>query len=126
MRLSATATTTSVDIGSWIQERVTPQVRAAAVQSAELVMDTAKAIVPVDTGRLRDSIDYQITEDALQITAIISPHTEYANRIEFGFIGVDSLGRTYNQAAQPYMRPAWDENQGQVFQIFNGGMARVA
>jgi len=126
MRLSAQSSFTSVDIGSWIGANVTPQLRAAGEQSAMLVMDTAKQLVPVDTGRLRDSIDYQVMEDAQQITWIISPHTEYANRIEFGFVGTDSLGRTYNQAAQPYMRPAWDESQAQVFQIFNGGMARAA
>ncbi len=116
MRLSATATTTSVDIGSWIQTNVTPKVRSAMVQASELVMDTAKSIVPVDTGRLRDSIDYQITEDAEQITSIISPHTEYAAFVEFG---------TSRQSPSPYMRPAWDMNQGQVFQIFNGGMERA-
>lgn len=32
----------------------------------------------------------------------------YAARIEFGFHAADSLGRHYNQPAQPYMRPAYD------------------
>ncbi len=123
MRLSATATTTSVDIGSWIQANVTPKVRSAGEQSAILVMDTAKAIVPIDTGRLRESIDYQVMEDALQITWIIAPHTEYADRIEFGFHGVDSLGRYYNQGPQSYMRAGWDESQARVYQNFNTGMA---
>lgn len=119
MRLSAVASFTSVDVGSWIEANVTPKVKNAGERSAILLMDTAKSIVPVDTGRLRDSIDYQVTEDAQQITWIISPHTEYAEFVELG---------TYRQAAQPYMRPAWDENQAQVFQIFNSGtaMARAA
>lgn len=39
----------------------------------------------------------------------------YAARIEFGFAGQDSLGRTYSQSPQPYLRPAFDENQAEVF-----------
>lgn len=116
MRLSAVASFTSVDVGSWVQANVAPKVKSAMEQASILIMDTAKEIVPVDTGRLRDSIDYQITEDALQTTSIISPHTEYAEFVEFG---------TSRQPSQPFMRPAWDENQAQVFQIFNGGMERA-
>lgn len=39
----------------------------------------------------------------------------YAARIEYGFAGRDSLGRFYHQAAQPYLRPAVDENADKVF-----------
>jgi hypothetical protein len=30
-------------------------------------------------------------------------------RLEFGFVGTDSLGRTYNQAPRPHMGPAVEE-----------------
>lgn len=36
---------------------------------------------------------------------------DYARRVELGFVGVDALGRQYNQAAQPYLRPAFDEKK---------------
>jgi len=32
----------------------------------------------------------------------------YANRLEFGFSGVDALGRKYNQPAFPHWQPAVD------------------
>lgn len=35
----------------------------------------------------------------------------YGPRLEFGFVGKDSLGRVYNQPAYPYMRPGYDEKQ---------------
>lgn len=35
----------------------------------------------------------------------------YGPRLEFGFVGKDSLGRVYNQPAYPYLRPAFDEKQ---------------
>lgn len=35
--------------------------------------------------------------------AIVSNATIYARRVEYGFEGTDSLGRTYHQAPKPYM-----------------------
>lgn len=32
-----------------------------------------------------------------------------AERLEFGFVGVDSAGRHYNQPPYPYARPAFEE-----------------
>lgn len=48
------------------------------------------------------------------VTIGIGTDVEYARRIEFGFVGADSLGRVYNQAAQPYLRPALDENESAI------------
>lgn len=88
-------------------------------EAAQLIVDEAKTIVPVDTGNLRDHIHQEplIDEPERQI-AQVAPMVEadnkwgfdpaYARRIEYGFVGTDSLGLTYNQAAQPYMRPAFD------------------
>lgn len=36
----------------------------------------------------------------------VGTNVVYAKRIEYGFDGVDALGRRYNQPAQPYLRPA--------------------
>ncbi len=73
------------------------------------IEEEAKAIVVVDTGALRDSIHTEI-EVLSPSSAMgkIGSGLPYAARIEFGFHGVDSLGRHYNQAAQPYLRPAMD------------------
>lgn len=40
----------------------------------------------------------------------------YGPRLEFGFVGKDSLGRTYNQPAYPYLRPAFDEEKDACIQ----------
>lgn len=110
MRLTATASfTPSANLGSFIESKIRPAVQVAMEQACTLVQDRAKALVPVDTGRLRESIDTQITSDALQITGIIAPHTEYAGFVEFG---------THRQHAEPYMRPAIDETKDQVKDIF--------
>jgi|SRR5690606_8217383 len=35
----------------------------------------------------------------------VGTNVVYAPRVEFGFVGKDSLGRNYNQKAKPYLRP---------------------
>jgi HK97 gp10 family phage protein len=57
----------------------------------------AKAICPVDTGRLRNSITH--TEDGEN--AYIGTNVEYAPYVELG---------TSKQKAQPYLRPAATEH----------------
>ncbi len=81
------------------------------------IEEEAKAIVVVDTGALRDSIHTEI--EALSPSKAIGKigsGLAYAARIEFGFHGVDSLGRHYNQAAQPYLRPAMDSKAAEALQ----------
>ena len=53
----------------------------------------AKRLCPVDTGRLRNSINIDIQGTKI----IISANTNYAQYVEFG---------TYKQHPQPYIRPA--------------------
>jgi HK97 gp10 family phage protein len=76
------------------------------------IENEAKALAPVKTGTLRRSIHHTLTtstETACNIA--LGPDTPYARRLEFGFMGTDSLGRRYHQAARPYMRPAFDSKQ---------------
>ena len=61
-------------------------------------------------GRLRGSITSTIDEDK----AITGTNVEYGPRVELGFNDTDSLGRKYNQAPKPYLRPAWDEGKSKV------------
>ena len=62
----------------------------------------AKALCPVDTGRLRNSITHvQMDEE----TEVIGTNVEYAPYVELG---------THRQRAQPYLRPA-AENHGEEY-----------
>lgn len=62
----------------------------------------AKAICPVDTGRLRNSITHQQYDEN---TEIIGTNVEYAPYVELG---------THRMAARPYLRPA-AENHGEEY-----------
>jgi hypothetical protein len=101
-------------------------------EAAGLVEQEAKAIVPVESGNLQDAIHTENTVDEPEIQEqTVTPAVEagnkwgfdpaYARRIEMGFIGVDSLGRHYHQAAQSYMRPAYEtQKQPAIDAIKNG------
>jgi hypothetical protein len=70
------------------------------------VQNRAKAYAPVDTGRLRSSIGVSDGRDGRGYYVTIGTAIAYAPRIEFGFKGVDSLGRRYFQNPSPFLRPA--------------------
>lgn len=58
---------------------------------------TAKRLCPVDTGRLRASINWRLEADARGLLAIVGTDVEYAPYVEFG---------TSRMSAQPFLRPA--------------------
>lgn len=75
---------------------------------------------PVITGNLKSSIGY-VTDRSAGVGGLKQPESKhtlrvgtnvaYAARVEFGFVGTDSLGRTYNQAGKPYLRPVLTHKQ---------------
>jgi phage gpG-like protein len=57
-------------------------------------------------GNLKSSITHSI--DVKKMEARVGTNVIYSARVEYGFTGVDSLGRKYNQSPRPYLRPAFD------------------
>lgn len=111
----------------------------ATVAGALLVANRAKQLAAFRTGTLRRSIHVgghtQMTPDFAQGAAadgaefhdvggatrrsdfaevFVGTDVPYGPRIEYGFVGRDSLGRFYNQPPQAYMRPAYDETREAV------------
>ena len=81
---------------------------------ARVVETHSKILCPVDTGFLRNSIQ---VDSVTPVEAIIAPHTEYAEHVEFG---------TERQAAQPYMRPALDEHEAEILDAIRATVAAFA
>lgn len=69
---------------------------------AEEIVEDAKAVVPVKTGFLRDSISAQPTGD-LQIE--VEAGADYSGHVEYG---------TVNQPAQPFLTPAVEKARGRL------------
>ena len=79
----------------------------------------------VDTGVLVNSISTWVEEkDNDRVEMGIGSGIIYAARLEFGFRETDSLGRKYNQAPRPYMRPAVDNNVEKVYDAISERLAR--
>jgi len=132
-----------------LKENKLPQV-IENIAKAEVKALTAMALyvqaraserTPVDTGRLRASISYSVDGSTVQSNpmaksqedtqvgtqkgfAIVGTNVEYARRIEYGFSGQDSLGRTYNQPKQPFLRPAVDDNLTTIKRIARNEFAK--
>ena len=79
---------------------------ATLLTAAEEAMQMAKEIVPVQTGRLRDSI--RVLERGPNFI-VVGSDIEYAAAVEFG---------TYKMAARPYMGPAGDAIVSRFQEIF--------
>jgi HK97 gp10 family phage protein len=73
-----------------------PEVRRALEEMAEAGAADARRRVPVDTGRLRDGIRAEATEDGARWGVEGVP---YADDVEFG---------TFDTRAQPFLRPSID------------------
>jgi hypothetical protein len=64
----------------------------------------------VVSSRLRTSIAHDVRQEPNMIVGRVGSNLTYARRLELGFFGTDSLGRNFNQAERPYLRPALAEN----------------
>jgi HK97 gp10 family phage protein len=111
-------------LGQFIQAVVTPAVRASVQAGLDTIQQAAQALCPVDTGALRDSITTNIEDLGTTIRGSVGPTMPYASYVEYG------TGRLGSPApyphvmswpgmkAQPYMRPAYDENKDAIIDLF--------
>ena len=111
------------------------------IKAGFMIANDAKRMVKVDTGRLRSSISVNWTGSGMaegeigdkakpgdgtkqptskpdEFTVVAGTNVKYARRLEYGFIGKDKLGRHYNQAARPYLRPALAKNLSKIKRMF--------
>ena len=80
-------------------QAVTEAQKKAAQRTADWAYLQARSLVPVDTGNLRDSIDYEIRQTEASFAVVIFAGAEYALYVELG---------TSRMQAQPYLRPVLD------------------
>jgi len=90
----------------WNGENIKARILAAEKKGLALagayVEGLAAAMAPIKTGNLRSSLSHLVAHPIVRVGTLV----EYAARIEYGYSGTDSRGRTYHQPAQPYLRPA--------------------
>ena len=99
----AAVAATDVEV-SWDDDKIRELVAAPDGPVARLierkciaVLNAAKRGCPVDTGRLRASLSYQVTTDADGVVGYVGSNVEYA---------------PYVEEIEPYLRPALDAARG--------------
>jgi hypothetical protein len=79
----------------------------------------------VVTGDYRRSIGLQMTRERGAYTAVVGTNSVQGRRLEFGFVGADSLGRNYAQAPLPHFQPALDETAPQFATALDTAVAKA-
>ena len=92
-----------------------------AVRKAAIIMESnISPRAPVDTGRLKGSITLCVTNSEAEVFTDV----EYAPRVEYGFKGQDSLGRTIHQKPQPFFETGARASEAPIGEIFTRELGR--
>lgn len=99
----------------------TNQILDAQQRAAERVgawaADQARALAPVDTGELRDSITFTVRRTATTFAVVVLAGADHALYVELG---------TSRMSAQPYLRPVLDRIGAQYRVFLSEEVRKVA
>lgn len=101
-------------------EEIRRAVQEAVAKSAVLMQGNIASRAPVDTGRLKGSVNHSVQDSEAEVFV----NVEYAPRVEYGFRGQDSLGRTIHQKPQPFFRAGAAASEGPIGEIFTAELGR--
>lgn len=125
--IRATATLVrSPNLSQFLDSTLSPAVRKSVESACQIIQQSAQGYCPVDTGALRDSITVSVVQVALQsVQGRVGPHMPYAEYVEYGTGRAGDPTAPYphvetwhGMVAQPYMRPAYDENKAAITDLF--------
>jgi len=117
------------NLGQFVSSKVSPAVTASVQAACDAIEQSAKGYCAVRTGALRDSITTTISQGDSSCRGTVGPTMPYADYVEYG-TGRRGSPAPYphnpdwpGMVAQPYMRPAIDENRGGLIDLFRNQMA---
>ena len=61
----------------------------------------------------------------LIVIGLIGTNLKYSKRLEYGFFGTDSMGRTYAQEPRPFLFPALKRKQGEIALLFRETLRKL-
>lgn len=99
-----------------LPQQMVPELRDAVTKSALKVERESKILSPVDTGRLRASINTSYGFGPLGIGAKVATNVEYAIYVHEG---------TARMKARPFMKQAVDLSQQDINRYFEQAVERV-
>ena len=120
------------DNSAAVKHEIELQAIRGLIEACMLVESAAVGFAPVDTGALRDSIDYRVDRD--ELVGYVGTNCEYAVWIEFGtgefaekgngrkggWVYTAADGKTYftyGQRPTKFLRKAFRQNKSQIQEI---------
>jgi hypothetical protein len=76
----------------------------------------------VITGRYRASWDVKVTVSGGLVSAKVFTDAPQSRRLEYGFVGVDRLGRHYRQPPYPHIEPAFRQTEPGFLEALRTGV----
>ncbi len=124
-----------------LEALIVPRITAAVDAATALVLATSQSLVPVDTGELVSSGGMEVQWKGQRVTGSVSYSSPHASFVEFGTGLIGSGTYPYplpqegvpitgswiydykrqnwqGMSAQPYLRPALDQNRGEILALF--------
>lgn len=103
-----------------------PEVQAALSQAADLLVQAAQdntwAVFANPSGQLASTLmKIQRSQNEIEVGS----DSPYAHRRNDGFVGTDSLGRSYNDPPYYYLTNALNDNNQAVLLLVEGGIEQV-
>lgn len=99
-----------------IKEKIEKVLFVVANQLATNVQQQIRDNKSIVSGNLLNSINVKPGDEDL--TAKVYTNVfKYAPRVEFGFVGKDSLGRYYNQPPKSFMRLSLEKNKDSLIKL---------
>lgn len=95
--------------------KIEAKARAVTVMYGQLLVTRVQAKASgrpgpnAPTGDYRRSINLRVQHEVYGTLAYVGTNAPQGRRLEFGFVGEDSLKRKYNQPPYPHFGPAVDE-----------------
>lgn len=110
---------------SWAAEQLRENGYSPATEhpTSNLVNSLAYSTSEEASPTLKSGTEGTPLELAPKLSVRIGTNVVYAPRVEFGFAGVDSLGRVYNQPAKPFLMNSITAHKDKILKIL--AMAKV-
>lgn len=97
------------------EQQVVSDLQKTVINGMYAIQKDAKLACPVDTGRLRSSIQTDFKAGHVEIIGEVYTNVEYAPHVNYG---------TRYQRAQPFFDKAFERNKGKIEQAMSDALGR--
>lgn len=122
------------NLSEFVSKDLDKYIARAMADACALIQGSARQKAPSDTGNLRRSIDFEVSEDGRE--GVVFSNAEYAPYVEIGtgvhsskgngrrtpwrYEGTDGWVTTTGNEPQPFLEPAALENESKITKSFEG------